>query len=346
MSGIFILDSRSFRDVQLPPADLSDPTAFLIAAFDPTRTLLGRAQVDQLKADLLDAQENGILWKFVVIPEPIQNFGVVNAEDRYEGYAAERTEILNHIAANGIENVVFMAGDFHGTIVNNLTYQLSPVDPQIPTNAFEIVTGPVAFFNGLFGPTVVQLAFDAGFIGEAELGFYESLPVDGDMDSKVDDKDDFVKQLINTQTGLLGYDPVGLNDNLPEADGYVDAELLDGDYIAVHTFGWTEMDVDPETFDLLVTTYGMEPYSEEDFLADPAEILGRVPFIVSQFVVHPIGDVPCPGDVTGDDVVDVLDMLAVLDAWGTEGSMGEDLNGNGVVDVVDLLMLLAAWGAC
>ena len=53
----------------------------------------------------------------------------------------------------------------------------------------------------------------------------------------------------------------------------------------------------------------------------------------------------CPEDLNGDWVVDVLDLLAVLAAWGNPGGP-EDLNGDGMVDVLDLLAVLAKWGPC
>jgi len=52
----------------------------------------------------------------------------------------------------------------------------------------------------------------------------------------------------------------------------------------------------------------------------------------------------CPADITGDGVVDVLDLLEVLAQWGGTGSA--DITGDGVVDVLDLLEVLAAWGPC
>ncbi len=286
-ASVFMLDSRSFRDAQLPAANLANPTEFLVNAFDPTRTLLGRPQVELLKEDLLAAEVNGITWKFIVIPEPIQNFGVVNAEDRFEGYAAERTEILKFIQENDIDNVVFMAGDFHGTIVNNLTYQEGPGQAQIATSAFEVVTGPVAFFDGRFGPAVANISLAAGLISPAEFAFYNSLPVNPDADNALNDRDDFIKQLLVAQTSLFGYDPVGLNANLDQANGLIDATLLQGDYVAVHNYSWTEFDIDPITQALTVTTYGIEAYSEEDVLADPQAVINRQPVIISQFVVNP-----------------------------------------------------------
>ncbi len=52
----------------------------------------------------------------------------------------------------------------------------------------------------------------------------------------------------------------------------------------------------------------------------------------------------CPADITGDGMVDVLDLLEVLSQWGTSGSA--DINGDGIVDVLDMLEILSAWGAC
>lgn len=307
-AAMFILDGRSFRDVQLPPVgnplDPGDVGTFVGATFTPGRTLLGRAQLDTLKMDLLEAQTDGVAWKFVVVPEPIQNLGVVAAEDRFEGYAAERTELLQHIQDSGIQNVVFLAADHHGTMVNNLAYQeLLPVGPggslvpvSSPISAFEVVTGPVAFYEGLFGPTVVNLVRGVGIPVPPD---YDDLPVDPDPDSLPDDKDDVVKllvnnqlQLANTLIGLPIYDPMGLNDNLPAADGLVNAQLLQGDYFAVHTFNWAEFQIEPDTLDLLVTVWGVDAYSEDMLQADPDAIIGRDPRIVSQFRVHPI---PEPG---------------------------------------------------
>lgn len=321
-AAVFVLDSRSFRDDQLAPADLTDPTSFLVEAFDPSRTLLGRAQIDELKADLLEAQAADTTWKFILIPEPIQNFGVVNAEDRFEGYAAERTELLSFIDQNNIDNVVFMAGDFHGTIVNNLTYQLAPGQEQIATSAFEVVTGPVAFFDGRFGPNVANLSAAAGIIDEQALAFYDSLPVAPDTDDVVNDKDDFVEQLLVAQTDLFGYDPVGLDNNLTQADGLIDATLLQGDYVASHNFSWSEFDIDEETQKLTVTTYGIEAYSEEDVLANPEDVVNRTPVVISQFEVNAQG-VTMDQNLIGTNAQDEL-----LGAEGNDtldGGKGKDI---------------------
>jgi hypothetical protein len=54
---------------------------------------------------------------------------------------------------------------------------------------------------------------------------------------------------------------------------------------------------------------------------------------------------PCPADVNGDGVVNVMDLLAVFAVWGAT-SGPEDINGDGIVNVLDLLEVLIAWGPC
>jgi|TARA_B100001964_G_scaffold123430_1_gene136814 probable HAF family extracellular repeat protein len=50
-----------------------------------------------------------------------------------------------------------------------------------------------------------------------------------------------------------------------------------------------------------------------------------------------------PEDVNGDGNVDVVDLLAVVGAWGPCKSCNEDINGDSTVDVVDLLAVISAW---
>ena len=297
-AAVLILDARSFRDAPLPvisnPFDANEVDAFLVSIFAADRTMLGRPQGDRLKKDLLDSQRDGITWKFVIIPEPIQNFGVINAEDRFEGYAAERTELLKFIHENRIKNVVFIAGDFHGTIINNLAFQElltegtdDVVVESTPVSAFEVVTGPAAFFDGLLGPSIVNLAFSEGVLGSFLKAFYDRLPVAPDTDSIVNDKDDFLKSLINNQLEVFDYDPIGLNESNMEAEGLIHSELIQGDYLACHTFGWAEFEIVAGSRELVVTVYGVDAYSEMDLLTDYDDVINQIPRVVSQFIVHP-----------------------------------------------------------
>lgn len=278
---VIVLDNRSFRDAGLPPANLASPAdigRFLVQSFDPSRTMLGAAQLDDLKEALVQAEKRGVVWKFVVTPEPIQNLGVLYASDRFEGYAAERTRILKFIADEGIDNVVFVSADIHGTLVNNLTYQLAPFTAQLPSGAFEAVTGAVAFEEP-FGPTVVDLAAGIGLLSPAAVGFYNSLPTLPGIG-----KDNFIEQLVNQQVVPLGYDPVGLtNSNIQVNSSF-------GGYVATHIYGWTEFDIDRDSKALTVTTYGIDSYTYDDLQANPAAVTSRQPVVWQRFEVAPVFD--------------------------------------------------------
>ena len=62
------------------------------------------------------------------------------------------------------------------------------------------------------------------------------------------------------------------------------------------------------------------------------------------------GEVPCPTDINGDGVTNVLDLIDLLLCFGqpaTPGCEAEDVNGDGTVNVLDLIELLLAFGtAC
>lgn len=58
---------------------------------------------------------------------------------------------------------------------------------------------------------------------------------------------------------------------------------------------------------------------------------------------------PCDGDMTGDGVVDGLDVTAVLAGWGAcpaGQACTADLDGDGVVNGADITVVLAGWGPC
>lgn len=279
-AALFLLDSRSFRDAPLPPvADPTNPAQVgnyvATSLLRTDRTLLGRQQVADLKADLLDAKAAGVLWKFIMVPEPIQNLGVLGASDRFEGYAAERTELLEFILANEILNVVFVTADIHGTVTNNINLQRLTQNGivQVPVpGAIEISTGSVAF-DAPFGPTVFGLAVAFGLVSQGQAAFYNASP------RAV--KDEFVRTLINAQVQPLGYPAVGLAGvpNVSVSPGSSD--------ISMHTFGWTEFSISAATGELTVTTWGIDPYTQAGLVAAPAAILARTPAIVSEFKALP-----------------------------------------------------------
>ena len=54
----------------------------------------------------------------------------------------------------------------------------------------------------------------------------------------------------------------------------------------------------------------------------------------------------CP-DLTGNQIIDSVDLAIVLGAWNSSGGeFGADINQDGIVDAMDLGMLLGSWGPC
>jgi phosphodiesterase/alkaline phosphatase D-like protein len=273
-AACFLLDGRSFRDTPLNRVFGREPLGainFLFSSAWPGRTMLGRVQLAQLEADLLEAQRAGITWKFVFVPEPVQALGVIAANDRFEGYAAERAELLSFIRDKALTNVIFVTADFHGTLVNNLIYSWFPLTPSNKLNAWEIITGPVAV-EPVLGTGIATLGAKAGLVTAEEKAAYDTADRHG--------KDQIIKGLVDRQLRMQLLDPIGLQDS------GIPAALEAGDYVAVHTFGWTEFEVRGP--DLVVTTWGIDAYTKTDLAADPAGIAGREPQVVSRIRVKAV----------------------------------------------------------
>jgi alkaline phosphatase D len=269
-AAIFVLDTRSFRDEMIDNPDPLDPSGFRDEAFTPDRTILGDAQREALEADLLAAQAAGVTWKFVMVPEPIQNLGPANPRDRFEGYAWERSLILQFVQANSIENVVFVAADIHGTVVNNLQYQLdSADDPQVDVDAWEISAPAIAY-----DPPLGQDAVEKATLTPLERAAYEAM----DMDAK----DAFFRAILDELLEEEGFDETGLEGSA------VPATLLEGEYVRAHAYGWVEFEIDATTQVLTVTTWGIEPYDEDG----ANDAVDDVPFVLNRFTVQPVGLAP------------------------------------------------------
>jgi alkaline phosphatase D len=136
------------------------PAGCLAAIFDPNRTVLGPVQKRALKNDLLSSTAK---VKYVLNEYPILQYHAL-PYDRWEGYGAERNELLNFIRANGISNVVFLTTDHHATIQNQVSVDRFLDNTPI---AHDFVTGPVAT------DTLQQEVLDA--VGTAGLQAFQGL---------------------------------------------------------------------------------------------------------------------------------------------------------------------------
>lgn len=272
--AIFTLDPRSFRVGPISGANQSDPNSisnFLNNAFTPNRALLGNPQLNQVMLDLLIADRGGITWKFVMIPEPIQNLGLSSANDRYEGYAHERSRLLKFVDDWDIRNVVFIGADIHGSITNNLSYQDAAFGPQKPIPSFEVTVGPIA--AGTYAGGIVNRAISQGYPGALTVEQYNALPLD--------QKEAYIEWAMNYHLEPLGYSPVGLEDSR------LDFTLEQGSWTVTNTYGWTEFDIAPITGVLTVTIYGITPYSKSQMDADPVGVYSRNPEVLSRYSIRP-----------------------------------------------------------
>jgi alkaline phosphatase D len=126
LADLTMLDLRSYRSQQVTTTDLA-------AVDDPARTITGDAQMQFLKDRLI---ENDAVWKLVgnpvmvtpVLFPPLDNYvagpiadmtgllprqGVPYNVDQWDGYTADRRELVTFLADHGVTNTVFITGDIH-----------------------------------------------------------------------------------------------------------------------------------------------------------------------------------------------------------------------------------------
>jgi len=133
------------------------PPGCLDAIRDPSRTMLGKGQKKFLKKKLLKSDAK---YKVILNQVGIQQLFAF-PYDRWEGYEAERKELLNFIRDNHIENVIFLTTDLHSNLMNEVAID-SFTDPE--TIAYEAITGPIAtltWAQEIFLTTETPLAVDA-----------------------------------------------------------------------------------------------------------------------------------------------------------------------------------------
>jgi alkaline phosphatase D len=134
---------QSFRDLfsLFVPALADPPPPGCVAALeDPSRTMLGADQLERFKRQVARSDAT---FKVIFNEVPIQQFYSPNVYDRWEGYEAERQEVLRYLQKN-VANVVFMSTDFHANMVNDARFDtLGPGGVQ-NSGILDITTGPVA----------------------------------------------------------------------------------------------------------------------------------------------------------------------------------------------------------
>ncbi|MEI6427848.1 MAG: alkaline phosphatase D family protein, partial [Pseudanabaena sp. ELA607] len=263
-NSVFVnLDTRSYRDVRLKKADgSSDDTG--LRADNAQRTMLGATQFEWLKKTLLDAQNNGTIWKFVATSDPIDQIGAIGdgsdgGKSWAGGYRAERNKLLNFIADNNIKNVVFLATDDHQNRINELTYTDKNGVVKVLQNALSVVDGPI----GAGGPDAIT-------------------------DHSITNIQAETKKLFDKQVAA-GVNPIGLATSLtdPNSAGLVVKNIKrEGDanptanassslasafdFYSPDTFNYTVFDVSADGKTLNVDVQGVNSYVKNTFLEPSA----------------------------------------------------------------------------
>jgi alkaline phosphatase D len=124
----------------LIPSLANPPSAACLAAInDPSRTMLGRHQREAFEAAI---EHSTATFKVIVNEVPIQQFYAL-PYDRWEGYAAEREQLLTFLKEH-VKNAVFLTTDVHANMVNDARLKTLEAGGPVNTGITEVTTGPIA----------------------------------------------------------------------------------------------------------------------------------------------------------------------------------------------------------
>ena len=177
LADLSMLDLRSHRSKQLAHQ--------LGGVDDPDRTITGDPQMAWLKDGL---RSSAAQWKLVGNPvmiapvvfpplpqdatRPVADVtgllppeGVPYNLDQWDGYTADRHELLGHLADHGIDGTVFLTGDIHSAWANDLPADAGtyPASPSLATE-FVCTSATSNNLDDMTGspPRTTSLAVEAG----------------------------------------------------------------------------------------------------------------------------------------------------------------------------------------
>jgi hypothetical protein len=149
----------------------------------------------------------------------------------------------------------------------------------------------------------------------------------------------------------------------------VEAELMGTPTGPIVSVGILQLSGTVEQTSSQLTLTGMSSWKSTEVIEDPPIAFENIPFDIPTIIpaggiaqlllsavadnatimtaanlqIVAVADTLLPGDVDGDGVVGVNDLLAVIGAWGPCQDCVEDLNNDGVVNVTDVLEVIANW---
>lgn len=182
LMDLVLLDTRiEGRDV--PIDDINNP--FL---YSPTRTMLGVPQKEWLKSQLATSSAtwkilgNQVLFSefnigFTAPLDPLVTSDFLESKflDIWDGYPAERSELVNFMATESIDNVVILTGDIH------CSFALEVADPVLGNSSYNPATGEGAVAVEFVTPSLSAANFDeeAGEFFTAQLESVINSPYPG-----------------------------------------------------------------------------------------------------------------------------------------------------------------------
>jgi len=107
-----------------------------------SRTYLGKRQMSRF---LEAVKSSDARFKVIMNELPIQQL-YANPYDRWEGYEAERQQVLRALSGK-VKNVVFLTTDVHGTLVNDARFQTLEQGGPKDSGILDITVGSAATAN-------------------------------------------------------------------------------------------------------------------------------------------------------------------------------------------------------
>ena len=175
----------------------------------PSRTFLGQRQLARF---LRDVKSSNARFKVIMNEMPIQQYYVL-PYDRWEGYEAERQEILRELQS--VKNVVFLTTDVHATLVNDARFQTLEDGGARNSGITDVTVGPVATAN--FGLEIDQTTGQPGSGALVDTAFFTPPPPDG-IGMQCSILDQFSYGQVTVTGSRLTITPKGI-DGRPQQDG-------------------------------------------------------------------------------------------------------------------------------
>ena len=147
-----VLDTRQYRSPQA--CGLKGIRARCDERRDPSRTMLGAEQerwVDQIIVEsdttwtVLGSQVMMMQERFESSQQhdaPVDNDSAITGTDKWDGYSAARSRLLERCANRGKNGVIVLSGDRHVSMAGNLTLDFD--DPRSPVVGVELVATSIS----------------------------------------------------------------------------------------------------------------------------------------------------------------------------------------------------------